>query len=98
MTEKNTKMSPSRFEYVKRLWSADLFLTFDGDLLHFADGSTFDWKTGAEIVGADRPAEKINDLAAGPLRRVRHSLTHIAEAWAEENRASEPKILEKASK
>ncbi len=96
MTELTTTMSAERSEYIKRLWSTDLFLTFDGDLLHLP-GATFSWKTGLEAKDAVRPEDKVNELNTSQDTRVRHSLARIAEAWAKENREKSTKVLERAS-
>ncbi len=94
MTDTTPTMSDTRQEYIGRLWSTDLFLSFDGDFLHFEDGTTFNFKTGLEVEGIAQPDDRINKMNTNQQTSVRHILTRIAEAWAKENPT---KVLENAA-
>jgi len=68
-------ISPTRLTYIARLWDQDLFLTFDGELLHLKENS-YNWKTGAEVENVS-DSEKMNDLSQLNLERVQHLLSQI---------------------
>ena len=94
MTDTTPTMSPTRLEYVARLWSTKLGLNFDGELLHLENGQTFTWKTGLEVEGIAQPTDRINKMTTNQQTSVRHILARIAEAWAKENPT---KVLENAA-
>ena len=74
-TLEEVPISETRLSYIARLWDQDLFLLFDGDLLHLKENS-YNWKTGAEVKNVSNP-EKVNELSKHNLERVQHILTQI---------------------
>jgi len=82
-TKEEVRMHRERQVYVTRLWSTELFLAFDGNLIHLENG-TFNWKTGEKIEDAEIPEDKMNTLGKHDLMRVEHLIEMIGATYLED--------------
>jgi len=89
-TTLDVPISANRLVYIARLWDQNLFLIFDGELLHLKE-KTFNWKTGSEVEAVPGTKkmpnpEKVNELTKPDMERVQHLLTQINKEYENDKR------------